>query len=145
MVESFSGKYTNTLDVKNRVFVPAAYRERLGSKFMLTRGEEKYLNLYPKEAWEEFEEQIKKLQTTRDNYMAIMRHYFNNAVPCSMDSQGRIVVPQDLKEWAGLTKDIMFAGVQSKVEIWDPANYEEKTKAVNIKEILEVLPINFPL
>jgi len=144
VVGGFNGKYTNTLDAKNRVFVPAAYRHKLGTEFIITRGEDQNLYLYPMEAWEEFEEKIKTLQTSRQNYRAIIRHYFANAVTCSLDSQGRFVIPQELKDWAGLTKEVLFAGVDTKVEIWDPQKYEEVTSSYDINEILDSLPINLP-
>lgn len=96
------------------------------------------------DAWEEFEEKVKTLQTSRQNFRAIMRHYFANAATCSLDSQGRIVIPQELREWAGLTKEVLFAGVDTKVEIWDPQRYDDVTNSYDINEILDNLPINLP-
>jgi len=124
--------------------VPAAYRHKLGKEFILTRGEDQNLYLYPMDAWEEFEEKVKTLQTSRQNFRAIMRHYFANAATCSLDSQGRIVIPQELREWAGLTKEVLFAGVDTKVEIWDPQRYDDVTNSYDINEILDNLPINLP-
>ena len=124
--------------------MPAAYRHKLGKEFILTRGEDQNLYLYPMDAWEEFEEKVKTLQTSRQNFRAIMRHYFANAATCSLDSQGRIVIPQELREWAGLTKEVLFAGVDTKVEIWDPQRYDDVTNSYDINEILDNLPINLP-
>jgi MraZ protein len=143
--EGFSNKYINALDDKNRVFVPAAYRDNLGTKFMLTVGEDKYLNIYPMETWGVIQAELRNLPLSREEKMAVIRHYSNNAVQCSLDSQGRIVIPQDKKAYAELKKEVLFAGAQEKIEIWDPDNYNAKMSAYDIKAILKDKPMSFIL
>ena len=137
------GKYTNALDPKGRVFVPAAFREDLGERFVLTRGsEEKSLYIYPMNAWEKFVEKLQQLPTSKKNSRAIIRHFCANAVNCTMDSQGRILIPQELREKAELQKDVVFIGTVNKIEVWSAENLR-MVETEEIDELLETLDIDF--
>ena len=137
------GKYTNNLDQKGRVFVPAAFRGDLGDRFVLTRGsEEKSLYLYPMKEWEKFVEKLQGLPTSKKNSRMIIRHFCANATSCDMDSQGRIVIPQELREKAELQKEVVFIGTVNRVELWSAENIHE-TEVEDIGGLLESLDIDF--
>ncbi|HHW21386.1 MAG TPA: division/cell wall cluster transcriptional repressor MraZ [Clostridiaceae bacterium] len=137
------GKYTNTLDQKGRVFVPAAFRSDLENRFVLTRGsEEKSLYIYPMDEWKKFVEKLQQLPTSKKDSRMIIRHFCANATNCDMDSQGRILIPAELREKAELKKDVVFIGMVNRIEIWSAENIQE-TEVEDIGELLESLDIDF--
>lgn len=139
----FIGKYTNALDQKGRVFVPAAFRGHLGDRFVLTRGsEEKSLYIYPEDEWKAFVEKLQQLPTSKKNSRMIIRHFCANATNCTMDSQGRFLIPQELRDKAELERDISFIGTVNRIEVWAAENVSE-TEVGDIEELLESLDIDF--
>ena len=139
----FIGKYTNTLDQKGRVFVPAAFRSDLGERFVLTRGsEEKSLYIYPEDEWKEFVEKLQKLPGSKKKNRIVIRHFCANATNCTMDSQGRFLIPQELREKAALERDITFIGTVNRIEVWAAENVSV-TYVEDIEELLESLDIDF--
>ena len=137
------GKYTNALDAKGRVFVPAAFRGDLGDRFVLTRGsEDKSLCIYPMDEWKKFVEKLQKLPTSKKDIRNIVRHFSSNAVNCEMDSQGRMLISQELREKAELQRDVVFIGTVNKIEIWSAENLKN-TEVEDISELLESLDIDF--
>lgn len=136
------GKYTNALDPKGRVFVPAAFRGDLGDRFVLTTGlEGKSLYIYPMDEWEKFVGKIQQLPPSNKS-RSLMRHFCSNANNCDMDSQGRILIPQELRDKAALQKEVVFIGTVDKIEIWNPEN-AKANEVENIEELLESLDISF--
>lgn len=119
----FIGTYNHTMDAKNRVIVPSKYREELGDEFVLTLGLDKCLNAYPLSAWDVVVEQLDRLPGTPEA-RTLQRFILNAATPCEIDKQGRILIPSKHKEYAGLKKDIVFAGASKKVEIWDKERHD---------------------
>lgn len=115
------GTYINTLDPKNRVFVPANFRAELGSRFVITRGQDRpSMVIYPMEKWQAVSSAIRALANSKKENRTLWRYYCESAVECEMDGQGRILIPQLLKDEAGFTKDVMFIGMDDKVELWAP-------------------------
>ncbi len=137
------GKYTNTLDTKGRVIIPAAFRYDLSEKFILAKGIEKCLNIYPEEEWLNLVERLKKAMPSskKENRKAI-RFFSSNATECEVDKQGRILIPQKLREYASLDRELLFVGGLNKVEIWNPEQYED-SEAEEIAGILEEMDIEF--
>lgn len=137
------GTVTNTLDIKNRVFVPAAFRSDLGNRFVLTRGQDRpSLVLYTEEKWKAVTAVLKTLPQSKKENRDLFRYFSECATECELDSQGRMVVPQMLKEEARLTKDVVFIGMDDKVEIWAP-EYKPVQDPLNVANILESLDISF--
>ncbi|NLB78356.1 MAG: division/cell wall cluster transcriptional repressor MraZ [Clostridiaceae bacterium] len=137
------GKYTNVLDPKGRVFVPAAFRGDLDDRFVLTRGsEEKSLYIYPMDEWKKFVEKLQQLPTSKKDSRMIIRHFCSNATNCDMDSQGRILIPAELREKAGLQRDVVFIGTVNRIEIWNSDNVKD-TEVEDIGGLLESLDIDF--
>ena len=114
----FMGEYNHTIDAKGRLIIPAKFREPLGEEFVLTRGLDGCLYIYPMDEWEAFEEKLRALPLTNKDARAFSRFFVAGATTCELDKQGRILVPQTLREFAGLEKDVILAGNLSRVEVW---------------------------
>ena len=119
------GQYQHNIDAKGRLFIPAKLREELGVTFYLAMGVDACLAIYPQAAWDRFREKFESLPMSQSK---AMRPLFANAVKCEPDSQGRIVVTQKLRKYAGLEKDVVIIGVNDRAEIWsaDAWNAQEE-------------------
>lgn len=112
------GTYSHTVDAKGRMFMPAKLREDLGEKFIVTQGVDKCLFVYSLSEWEKFSEKIRELPITNKGARSFARMFFANACECEPDKQGRILLPQRLREFIGLDKDAVITGVNARAEIW---------------------------
>ena len=115
----FYGEYQHSMDDKGRVIVPAKHREGLGNQFMLTKGHDNCLYIYPLESWSVFRDKLLSLPDADKQIRHAKRFFMSAATPCELDKQGRILIPQNLREHALLTKELYFIGNLDKVEIWD--------------------------
>ena len=112
------GKYLNSIDLKSRMIIPAKYREELGYRCVLTRGIDKCLYIYPTTEWERFMKKLSELPSSDANVRAFIRHFYANAVECEIDKQGRMIIPQELREYASIEKELVTIGILDKIEIW---------------------------
>jgi MraZ protein len=112
------GEYQHSLDEKARLIIPAKFREDLGENFVITRGLDNCLFAYPLSQWKVIEEKVKELPTSQAETRAFVRMFFSGAVEVELDKQGRIVIPQSLREHARIDRDTYVIGVSTKVEIW---------------------------
>ena len=126
------GEYSHNLDAKGRVSVPAKFREDLGHTFIVTKGLDNCLFAYSKEEWKTFEEKLKDLPLTNMNARNFIRFFFSGATECEIDKQGRINIPQNLREYASLSKDVYIIGVSTRVEIWDKEKWDNYTSPENM-------------
>lgn len=126
------GEYSHNLDAKGRVSVPAKFREELGHTFIVTKGLDNCLFAYSKEEWKTFEEKLKNLPLTNMNARNFIRFFFSGATECEIDKQGRINIPQNLREYASLSKDVYIIGVSTRVEIWDKEKWDNYTSPENM-------------
>ena len=120
----FIGEYQHALDSKNRIIVPVKLREGLGNKFVITKGLDGCLYAYPLEEWRILEEKLKTLPLTNKDARAFVRFFFSGACEIEVDKQFRGLIPQNLKEYAGIEKDIVSIGVLSRVEIWSKEKWD---------------------
>jgi len=125
----FMGEYNHTMDVKGRLIIPAKFRELLGDEFVVTKGLDQCLFVYPQKEWHEFEEKLKTLPLTNKKARQFTRFFLAGAAACEIDKQGRILLPQALREFARLKKEVVLVGVASRIEIWSKTNWDE---AINI-------------
>ena len=134
-----TGTYEHSIDAKGRLFIPAKLREELGVTFYLAMGVDECLAIYPQETWNRFTEKFASLPMSQS---AAMRPLFANASKCELDSQGRIVIPQKLRKYAGLEKDAVI-GVNDRAEIWSAetwnAREEEEMTPEKMKACLAAL------
>ncbi len=121
----FIGEYQHTIDEKGRLFMPVRFREGLGEAFVLTKGLDNCLWAYPQAEWASLEARLKALPFTQANARAFVRFFFSGATVCTVDRQGRILVPQHLRAYAGLVRDVVVIGVSTRVEIWAAERWGE--------------------
>lgn len=110
-----TGTYEHNIDTKGRLAIPSKLRDELGSVFYLAMGVDACLAIYPQSTWNRFTEKFASLPMSQSKKM---RSLFANAARCELDSQGRIVIPQKLKKYAGIEKDVVIIGVHDRAEIW---------------------------
>ncbi|WAH35541.1 division/cell wall cluster transcriptional repressor MraZ [Alicyclobacillus dauci] len=137
----FMGEFEHSLDTKGRLTVPVKFRDGLGTSFVVTRGLDKCLFVYPMPEWQILESKLKALPMTRADARSFVRFFFSGASECELDKQGRILLPQKLRDYAELDKDCTLIGVSNRVEIWDTSvwnNYadEAETSFADIAEKL---------
>lgn len=114
----FTGEYQHTLDSKGRVIIPSRLRDGLGDSFVITRGLDQCLFVYPSSEWVRLEQKMKQLPFTKKDSRAFTRLFFSGAMEVEADKQGRVLIPQNLREYASIEKDVMFIGVSNRVEVW---------------------------
>ncbi len=121
----FMGEYHHTMDDKGRVIMPAKFRESLGENFVVTRGLDNCLFVYPAEEWQSMEGKLTKLPLTRQDARAFVRFFLSGAVDCEFDKQGRISIPNNLREHSHLVKDVVIIGVANRLELWSKERWEK--------------------
>lgn len=113
------GEYKHTLDSKKRLSLPSKWRKELGKKLVITRGLDNCLFVYPLKEWQKITEKIGQLPLGQADTRRFNRFFLSGAVEVEIDSVGRILVPDFLKEFAALETSVVLAGIHDRVEIWD--------------------------
>lgn len=126
----FLGEYEHTLDEKKRVSLPKAFRTALGKKMVMTRGLDNCLFAYPQSSWKKVAAKLETLSFAQADTRGFNRFILSGAAEVEVDSAGRILVPEHQREFAGLKKNVVFAGVSDRVEIWDAALWKEYKKRI---------------
>jgi MraZ protein len=125
----FLGEFEATLDAKGRFLLPAGFKKQLaeeeGDRFVINRGFEKCLSLYLMKSWEPLFADISKLNDFDPKVREFRRYFLNGATIVEPDAAGRLLVPPNLKEHAGLQKDIVLVAAVNKIEIWDSGKYHQ--------------------
>ncbi|HLQ71765.1 MAG TPA: division/cell wall cluster transcriptional repressor MraZ [Bacillota bacterium] len=121
----FMGEFNHNIDMKGRIIVPSKFRDGLGDSFVVTRGLDKCLFAYPMDEWEILETKLKKLPLTKKDARAFTRFFFSGAVECEVDKQGRINIPQPLRNYAALEKECVVIGVSNRIEFWAEEKWED--------------------
>jgi MraZ protein len=122
------GEYTHTLDTKNRLTLPAKFKTELGKKVVVTRGLDSSLFLYSQKEWKVITTKLSGLSMTDANSRGFSRFFLAGATEAELDKAGRILVPEHLKEFAKLGKEVVVTGVQSRVELWDAKLWRSYSK-----------------
>ena len=135
----FMGEYSHSIDEKGRLIIPSKFRFELGETFVLTRGLDGCLCVYPQSEWNILEEKLRNLPLTNKNARTITSFLVSGAASCELDKQGRILVPTALREYAGLEKDVVVTGNLERIEIWDKAKWSESTSFDDMDSIEEGL------
>ncbi len=120
----FIGEYSYKIDTKKRLAVPVKFRKRLKGKAVVTRGLDRCLFLYPREEWNKMAEKLSKLPVSQADARAFGRIMLAGAVEVEIDSLGRILIPDYLKEYGGLQREVIVAGIYNRIEIWDKEKWE---------------------
>lgn len=125
MSKMFIGEYQHALDPKNRIIVPSKFREGLDNTFIMTKGLDGCLYGYPMSEWVKLEEKLKTLPLTNKDARAFSRFFFSGATEIEIDKQGRALIPQNLIEYAFITREIVTIGVSNRIEIWSKEKYNQ--------------------
>ena len=120
----FIGEYHHSIDEKGRLAVPTKYRESLGLGAVVTRGLDRCLFMYPMAAWQEISSHLATLPFSKANTRSFTRFLLAGAMDVELDKQGRIVVPEYLRTFAGLRKSVVIAGLYNRLEVWDAEAWE---------------------
>ncbi|MEI7026740.1 division/cell wall cluster transcriptional repressor MraZ [Paenibacillus sp. y28] len=120
----FMGEYQHSIDEKGRLIIPAKFRDALGSSFIVTRGLDNCLFVYPRPEWSVLEQKLKALPLMKSDARAFTRFFFSGATECELDKQGRVNIPNTLVDFAKLEKDCVVLGVSNRVEIWSKPVWE---------------------
>lgn len=124
------GEYKHTLDIKNRLSLPSKWRKELGNKLIVTRGLDNCLFVYPQTQWRQITQKIGQLPLGQADTRSFNRFFLSGAVEVEVDSVGRILVPDFLKDFAGLDSKVVFAGIYDRVEIWAENKWEDYKKRI---------------
>lgn len=119
------GEYQHSLDTKGRLTIPSRLRDGLGERFVVTKGLDTCLFVYPLAEWASLEEKLRSLPLTRADARSFVRLLFSGAIECELDKQGRILLPPNLRNHARLEKDVYLLGVSNRVEIWEKEIWEQ--------------------
>ena len=135
-----TGEFGHNLDAKGRLFIPARLREELGDVFYVTLSMDKCLSAYNAASWQDFSDKVNAMPYVKQRRM---RPLFAHAAKCELDAQGRALIPQNLREFAGLVKNVSVIGCNNHAELWDSEVWKEifstETTPENIAAVMEEL------
>ena len=131
------GEFQHNIDAKGRLFIPAKFREELGKMFIITKGLDGCLFVYSASAWEVLEDNINQLPLSKSRNL--QRFFFSSAADCVPDAQGRVLIPQNLREYAALQKEVTILGVSGRVEIWNTARWKAINEELTPESIAEAM------
>ncbi|GBD15409.1 Transcriptional regulator MraZ [bacterium HR26] len=126
----FLGRYSHTIDEKGRLAIPARFRDLFGGEAVLTRGIDRCLTLYPMAAWRPLAEKVSALSISDPDARTFRRMVFAEATVVQFDRQGRILLPPELRDYAGLERDAVVVGVNTYVEIWSPPAWSAQAEMI---------------
>lgn len=137
----FMGEYRHSLDDKNRLIMPAKFRDNLSGSFVITRGLDKCLFVYSKDEWANITDKLKTLPFTKKDARNFMRFFLSGATAVEFDKQGRCQIAQNMIEYADIKKDCVIVGVYDRIEIWSKENWDKfySENEDNLSDIAEGL------
>jgi MraZ protein len=135
------GEYLHSVDDKGRLILPAKFREELGDSFIVTKGLDNCLFVYDKKEWAILENKLKQLPLAKPEARAFVRFFFSGGAEISCDKQGRVLLPNNLREYAHLDKDVVVIGVSNRIEIWSRSNWDTYNEQIapTVAQIAESL------
>ena len=139
----FVGKYNNSIDSKSRVIVPAKFRDELEGRCIIAKSLDRCLTIYPLAQWEKFvEEKLEILPAGNPQARKLKRHFYSSAAECDVYKQGRLTIPQELKEYAGIEKELITVGSDKTIEVWSREHWEDELdpdtgELMNASEVAE--------
>ncbi len=135
MGTAFRGEYSHSIDAKGRLIIPAKFREILGEQFVVTKGFDGCLFVFAQEGWDNFEEKLQSLPMDKPEARMLGRFFLAGAIDAETDKQGRILIPANLLQHAGIEKEAVIAGVGNRAEIWSKEEWEKASTFDDINGI----------
>lgn len=120
----FLGEYEHSLDAKGRVILPAKFRARLAGGCVLTKAQDHCLAIYPKEEWDRLAERLREARLSSQRLRDFARLFFSGASEEEPDRQGRVSIPESLRRYASLEREVTLIGAGTRIEIWERASWE---------------------
>ena len=133
----FMGEYNHTIDAKGRLIIHSKFREALGNEFVLTKGLDGCLFVFPMKEWEAFEEKLRSLPLIDKNARKFSRFFLAGASTCELDKQGRILVPGTLREFAQMDKEVVLTGMLNRIEVWSKEQWLENNAYDDMDDIAQ--------
>lgn len=133
------GEYQHNIDQKGRVIIPAKFREDLGELFYVTKGLDGCLFVLSPGEWERLQNKITAMPISKSR--GLQRFFFSGAAEVEPDKQGRILIPQPLREYANLTRDVAVIGASSRAEIWDAESWKKFNSTLTEDSIAEAMDL----
>ena len=131
------GEYEHSLDAKGRLIMPSKLRDDIGEKFIITKGLDGCLFAFSIEEWKNFEQKLRSLPISNKDARAFSRFFFAGAMDCEIDKQGRFLISSNLRDCAGLTKEVVIVGMDSRIEIWSKDKWQKCDEDISADEIAE--------
>ena len=132
----FTGEYRHSVDAKGRVAVPARFRSQLAGSAKVTRWLDACLALFPSADWEAFSAKVADLPVTDASARTFQRFFFSSTFDVEPDAQGRVLLPQGLREWAGLESEVVVVGARDHVELWEPRRWDAYSSEMYSPDVL---------
>ena len=133
----FMGEYNHTVDTKGRLIVPSKFRELLGDEFVVTKGLDGCLFVYSGDEWKLMETKFREVSQFSKEARKFARFFFAGAATCEVDIQGRVLLPANLREFAGIEIEVVLAGVVNHIEIWNKDRWQDTNEYDDVEEIAE--------
>lgn len=133
----FLGRFEHSVDTKGRVAVPARFRDKLSGELIITRGNDRCLYLFTQDSWEPLAEKLNALPTGDQDARNMRRAIFSAAEPVELDKQGRIIIPDHLRQYSGIDGNVAIIGVGNYIEIWNQETWQ--TLDSNIEQNVDVI------
>ncbi|MBQ3891149.1 MAG: division/cell wall cluster transcriptional repressor MraZ [Lachnospiraceae bacterium] len=133
----FMGEYNHTVDEKGRLIIPSKFREELGNEFVITKGLDDCLFIYNNTEWKALEDKLRALPLTNKNARTFARFMLGGAATVELDKQGRILIPQVLRTFASLDKEIVLVGIANRIEVWNKAKWDAASNIDDMESIAE--------
>lgn len=127
----FIGECSHALDAKGRLIVPSKFREGLSNRFIITKSLDKCISIYTMEEWNIFSDKLMALPSLDSGARRVQRFFIGAACDCEPDNQNRIMIPANLREYAGITKEVVSVGLKNKIEIWSKENWADYNTEVD--------------
>jgi MraZ protein len=131
------GEYQHNIDPKGRVIVPAKFREDLGDSFYITKGLDGCLFVLSLDGWTKLQEKVSAMPISKAR--GLQRFFFSGAVEAEPDRQGRILIPQPLRDYAGLEKDVTFIGASNRAELWNTEHWSSFNSTLTQESIAQAM------
>ena len=120
----FLGTHTPKLDDKGRLILPAKFRDGLTGGLVMTKGQERCITIWPRGGFDDYAEELRSRSTNNEKVRSYIRVFFSSAFDDVADKQGRVTIPPTLRQWAGLDRDLVVVGADTRIEVWDAAAWD---------------------